>query len=504
MDRGVAEQPLLSMSGIVKSYGAVKAVRGASLEVKRPGTVHTLMGQNGCGKSTMLGMLSGQLRPDAGDLQVNGVSLHLNDAAQAVRQGIVMVAQETALAEDLSVTENILLGRLERGRTGISWTASHAKARTILQSLGLNYDPRVLVRSLPPDQRQLVEIARAISSDARVVILDEPTSSLTDDQVTHLFATIRKLTSEGVSVLFVSHRLPEVFAISDDVTIMRDGVTVSTGPIDSYTPESLVELMIGESMSLQSRSRLVDDSEPAAPMLTVSELTQEPAFRDVTFDVSPGQIIGIAGLSGSGSSEVLETIFGVREPDGGTIAIDETPLTVSGPRDAIASGIGYVPPDRKTDGLLLDMPGTENMLMAATHTHSRLRAVPRRHEQSVAGTIADRIRLVRAGLQRPPRTLSGGNQQKVLLGKWLAIQPRVLMLDEPTRGVDIAAKREIHSLVLDLAADGLALVVTSSEVPELIEICDEILVMFRGRIVARLRGEEITEAKIAELAGGHI
>jgi ABC-type sugar transport system ATPase subunit len=497
--------PLLELAGIEKSYSGVRALRGAHLTISQPGTVHTLIGQNGCGKSSLLGILSGQLQPDRGQIRVEGRPARFGSASDAVRQGVAMVSQETAVAEDLSITENVLMGRLVRGRGGIDWKASRARARQVLGRLGVDYDPRWVVGRLRPDQKQVVEIARAISLNARVLILDEPTSSLTEDEVAKLFAAIRELAVHSVAVLFVSHRLAEVFEISDEITVMRDGLTVCSGPAGEFTSRSLVEAMVG-GIDLHGGPVAAASSpahpDTAQPLLELRQLSSATAVCGVDLQLRPGRLVGVAGLVGSGRSELLEAIFGVRPVTGGTIAVDGIRWRRTSPRSCIAAGIGYIPPDRKRQGLVLPMSVASNLTMVATHAKSRLFPPGGRSERAMARRLADGVKMRAASMSVAVRSLSGGNQQKVVFCKWMATRPRVLLLDEPTRGVDVAAKAEIHTQLRQAAADGLALLVTSSEIPELIDLCDEVLVMHRGTVTHRFGREQLSETKIATVAAG--
>ena len=497
--------PLLELASIEKSYSGVHALRGAHLTISRPGTVHTLIGQNGCGKSSLLGILSGQLQPDRGQIRIQGRPARFGSASDAVRQGIAMVSQETAVAEDLSIAENVLMGRLLRGPGGIDWTASRARARQVLGRLGVDYDPRLIVGRLRPDQKQVVEIARAISLDAKLLILDEPTSSLTDDEVAKLFAAIRELALQGVAVLFVSHRLAEVFAISDEITVMRDGQTVCSGPVAEFTPSSLVDAMVG-GVDLHggpvAANSLPADPDAARPLLEVRQLSSASAVRGVDLQLRPGRLVGVAGLVGSGRSELLEALFGVRPVTGGTIAVDGIPWRRMSPRRCIAAGIGYIPPDRKRQGLVLPMSVASNLTMVATRAKSRLLPPGGRAERTMARRLADGVKMRAASMTVAVRSLSGGNQQKVVFCKWMAARPRVLLLDEPTRGVDVAAKADIHTQLRQAAADGLALLVSSSEIPELVDLCDEVLVMHRGAVTHRFGRDQLSETAIATVAAG--
>lgn len=492
--------PLLRMMNLHKWFGGVHALDDAHMIIQRPGVVHALMGQNGSGKSTMLNVLSGQLRPDSGTIELGGQTVVFRSPPDALAQGISMVSQETALAEHLSIAENILLGRrLIRGVTGIDWRASRAEASKILAELGVNYDPEWEVASLRPDQKQMVEIARALSTEVRILVLDEPTSSLTDEEVQWLFAAIRRLKERGVCVLYVSHRLPEIFEICDEVTVLRDGTTVAEGPISDFTPMTLVNAMVGSARV--HGARVAGDVEVGAPLLEIRDLNVAGSVSDVCLEVRRGEIVGLAGLEGSGRRELIEVIFGLRPRTSGTVLLSGVLYDAKKPRDAIKQGIGFVPPDRKVDGVILPLAVQDNLELPATGDMFRLRDPGRGPVRKDSAAVAKALD-IKADLHAPAVTLSGGNQQKVVLGKWMIRPPRLLLLDEPTRGVDVAAKAEIHRQLREAAKQGIAMLVSSSEYDELLELCDRILVLFRGRVVADLRPEEATESRVAALAGG--
>jgi len=499
--------PLLELRDLTKRYGGIHALRGASLTISRPGVVHGLIGENGSGKSTMLGILSGQVEPDSGSIGIGGEPVQFHRPLEAIAQGIAMVSQETALAPALTVAENILLGsRLVGGRFGIDWSATRARAAEVLDRLRLPIDPEQLTGSLSPDRQQMVEIARALSMDARVLILDEPTSSLTDDQVGVLFRTIETLKAQGVSVVFVSHRLGEMFAIVDELTVLRDGRTVAEGPMAEFDVHRIVDEMVGRQGAWAEHAGLERDFSRAAgepPALAVEGLEVPGVIRGASFEVGRGEIVGIAGLVGSGRSELLEAIFGARAIGAGEILLAGSPYRPKQPRAAITRRIGYLPPDRKVRGLVLGRSVRDNLTMAVTAFLWRL--LP--YRKSRTAPIVDRVmRTMRVRAASPDvavGTLSGGNQQKVALGKWLAVDSEVLLLDEPTRGVDVAAKAEIHGLLHEAAERGAALLVSSSENEELIELCDRILVLFRGEIIASVESKEATEAILGRYTGGH-
>jgi ABC-type sugar transport system ATPase subunit len=496
----VSTEPILTSEGVHKRYGGVHALRGAQLSINA-GEVHALVGENGSGKSTMLKVLSGQIQPEAGTITFAGRETTFRNPTDALRQGIATVTQETTLAPDLSVAENVFLGhRMVRRGPFINWRATRRRAREALARLDLDLNPNDLVRRLRPDQQQMVEIARALTIDARILILDEPTSSLTDDEVEALFGLVRRLRNEGVATIFVSHRLNEVFAIADSFTVLRDGHTVGSGAIAEFDKPRLIHMMVG---------RALEDSQPpeqqatgAKRLLRISGFSLPGAFEEVDIEVGAGEIVGLAGLVGAGRSELLEAVFGLHQASG-TVEVEGRETRLRSPRQAMRAGIGFVPADRKLQGLVLSMTVRENLMMASSAALGRLRYPSASRELgSVRSTIADldiRVHSPRVSVA----TLSGGNQQKVVLGKWLATDPKVLMLDEPTRGVDVGAKAEIYRLLFEASQRGIAILLSSSETPELQTLCDRILVVFRGRIAASLSREEASEARIAHYAGGH-
>jgi ABC-type sugar transport system ATPase subunit len=494
--------PVLEAIGMRKSFGGVRALRGVDLRL-RPGEVHALVGENGSGKSTLLRIAAGQLTPDAGTLVLEGREVRFNDASQAIAAGIATVTQETTLVPDLSVTENIFLGhRKVRAAWGIDWRATRARAGEALARLGLTgIDPSAPVRRLRPDEQQLVEIARAISIDARVLILDEPTSSLSDDEVRGLFDVVRVLARQRVAVAFVSHRIGEVFDLADRATILRDGEVVGSDRMDSYDRRRMIQLMTGrklEELELDRGRHKARD-----PVLRVRALSVRGRVHAATLEVGRGEIVGLAGLVGAGRSELLEALFGVNGQAGGTVELAGRPVRLTAPLDAMRSGLAYVPADRKNMGLVLDMSVRENVLMARTATHARVRRPRRTAEQRAVGESVEAFRIVAESQVGPVAQLSGGNQQKVVLAKWLGTKPAVLLMDEPTRGVDVGAKAEIYRLLNRAKEEGVGVLISSSETPELLLLCDRILVMYRGRIVAALAREEATEGLIARYAMGH-
>jgi ABC-type sugar transport system ATPase subunit len=497
----MTDDPFLQATALHKRYGGVHALSGAGIAVY-PGEVHALVGENGSGKSTLLGILSGQIKADSGSVSLAGRRAAFRNPTDALRGGIATVTQETTLAPDLSITENVFLGhRMVRRGPLIDWRATRRRAHAALRRLGLDVDPSLPVRRLRPDQQQLVEIARALSVDARVLVLDEPTSSLTDDEVASLFAVVRGLKTEGVATIFVSHRLPEVFELADRITVLRDGRTVGEAMAAALDRPALIKLMVGR--SLEEIEQPPTQERGRRPALRLRGLTLPPSVSDVDLDVEPGELVGLAGLVGAGRSELLETVFGLHRPSAGTVEVDGSQASFRSPREAIRGGVAFVPADRKIQGLVHEMSVRENLVMASTSRLARLRRPAARRELRIVRESFEGMRIRATSSHVPVATLSGGNQQKIVLGKWLATSPRVLMLDEPTRGVDVGAKAEIYQLLFDAAESGVGVLVSSSENQELLTLCDRILVMFRGRIAAELSRDDATEARIAHFAGGH-
>jgi ABC-type sugar transport system ATPase subunit len=482
------------MHDLSKRFSGVHALRGAGLTIPAAGAVHGLIGENGSGKSTLLGILSGQLTPDAGGITLDGDDVVLSSPRRALAHGIAMVSQEIAYAPELTVAENVLMGRrLKRSKLGIDWRASRQAAASILGGLGVNLDVDLLVRDLRPDQRQMVEIARALSMNTRILILDEPTSSLDSHEADALFEVVRTLKGQGVAVVLVSHRLDELFAMSDGITVLRDGRTVAEGRLEEFTPDTVIAAMVGRhGERTPARSHGPRTTERSAA-LVVDELSSPRALEGVSISVRAGEIVGLAGQLGSGRSEIMECVFGSRAVSSGQITIDGQRYTPSSPRAAIRAGLAFVPPDRKRQGLVLSGTIRSNLMSAAMCERRRLGVPNTKAEEKVIADLVQRMRVRMHDIDDPVSTLSGGNQQKIAIGKWLARSSGVIMLDEPTRGVDVAAKAEVHALLREVAAQGAALLVSSSELPELLGLCDRIVVMAQGRVVAETDATDADE-----------
>ncbi|MEO5894826.1 MAG: sugar ABC transporter ATP-binding protein [Vicinamibacterales bacterium] len=488
--------PGLEFRDVRKSFGAVNALRGVTFSVNQ-GETHALVGENGAGKSTLLKILAGIVHPDSGELFWHSARLTFATPREALERGIGMVYQEMLCFPNLSVTGNIFAGReLTRGGQ-LRGSEMETRTAAILEQLHLRIDPRATAESLPAAHRQLLQVARALAFECRILVLDEPTTALTDAEADHLFAVLQRLKAQGVTLLYVSHRLPEVFRLCDRVTVLRDGACVGTHEISAIRSDDIVRAMVGRELPPRAVHAAVSAS--CEPALQVAGLTRAPSFRDVTLSVAPGEIVGIFGLVGSGRSELLETIFGIRRPQSGSISIGGRPLAIRSPRQAARAGIALVPEERHRQGLFFNL-GLRHNLMLPARTVAGDVIVRGAQEREEAARLISRWRIKAAGLNAGPDSLSGGNQQKVVLAKWLATKPRVLMLDEPTKGVDVGAKFEIHEIIRRQAAAGLGCLVVSSDLPEVLALCHRILVMREGRLQGELAGDGATEESVMYLA----
>jgi rhamnose transport system ATP-binding protein len=494
--------PLLQATSIRKSFAGVQALKSVSFELL-PGEVHALVGENGAGKSTLIKIITGAVAADSGTLAVQGQAIARNDPAAARALGIAAIYQQPALFPDLSVAENIAFA-MEGGsawRT-VDWKERNRRARELLSRVGGAIEAEALVSTLSMPEQQIVEIAKALASEARILVMDEPSASLTDREVESLFQVIASLRQHGVGIIYVSHRLEEIFAIAERVTVLRDGETVGTCKTADVSRAELIQMMVGREIAAVFPKRQVALGDT---VLEVRKLGgPNGGLHDVSLSVRSGEILGIAGLVGSGRTQLAETLFGLTPADSGEILLRGRPVRIASPADAIALGIGYVPEDRRQHGVVLQMPVAANATLATLRSVSRHGLIDGSQERQVAERYVKQLRIKTASVNAPVGTLSGGNQQKVALARWLAIQPSVLILDEPTQGIDVGSKSEIHALMGDLAARGLSIIMISSELPEILGMSDRIAVMHAGTIRGILSRQEATQEKILALALGHV
>lgn len=498
--------PLLSMHGIDKRFAGVAALSSASLEVGR-GEVHALIGQNGAGKSTMIKILTGYYDRDGGEILFDGALSSVSSPQEAQAAGISTIYQEINLVPYRSVTENICLGREKRKYGLLDWRAMHAEAEALLARFNVRLDVRRPVMTYSTAIQQMVAIARAIGFNAKLVIMDEPTSSLDEQEVTVLFDVIRQLKAAGVSVIFVSHKLDELYAVCDRVTIMRDGRTVRTATMTELSKLDLVTTMIGRQLDHPIGQHIGTGPAPGADsppaLLTVENLAAGRMVQDVNLDVRPGEIVGLAGLLGSGRTESVRVVFGADRAERGRVSLADAPHPITEPADAIRAGIGFLSEDRKLEGIVPSMSVRENLTLALMPQLARRGIVDEVKSREIVDRFIKRLGIKCSGPEQKIRELSGGNQQKVLLARWLCMNPRLLILDEPTRGIDVGAKAEILNLVRELAGQGLGVLMISSELEEVIEAASRVFVLREGRTVAELEGQAISEPAImAAMAHG--
>ena len=495
------ENSILVLQDVSKSFPGVKALSNVNL-VLRKGEVHALIGENGAGKSTLMKILSGAYKKDEGHIFIDGKEVSIESPRMAEQLGIAIIYQELNLMNGLSVAENIYIGRQPKKRGTISWKTMYKQAQLLLDSLGIAIDVKRKVGSLSVAQQQMVEIAKAISLDAKVVIMDEPTSSLTTQEIRILFSIIKKLKEKQVSIIFISHRLDEIFEISDRLTILRDGQYIATKNTKDTNRSELISMMIGRELTQQYPAR---ESKIGEVMLRVKNLSGVSKIHDVSFEVRRGEVLGFAGLVGSGRTEVMRLIFGADPRKSGTILLNDKEIRVNNPRNSIRSGIGFVTEDRKGEGLLLPFPVSFNISLIAIEKIKKWRILNMKRDAEAAKKYVDELRIVTPSVRQKIVFLSGGNQQKVVLAKWLFSDSEVIIMDEPTRGIDVGAKREIYEIINRLASEGKAIIVVSSELEEVMGICDRILVMREGSIEGEVMKKDFSQQLITEYAvGGRI
>ena len=477
----------LQFERIEKSFGAVNALRAVSFDVAE-GEAHALVGENGAGKSTLLKILAGLVKADAGEIRWQGRPFASSSPREAIEHGIGMVYQEMLCLPNLSVAANIFCGR-EICRLGrLDEAAMRARTHVVLDRLSLRIDPDALAESLSAAQRQLLQVARALAFDCRILVLDEPTTALTDAEADHLFDVLRELKKDGTTILYVSHRLPEVFRLCDRITVLRDGALVGTFTTSDVSTNDIVRAMVGRDLPKRSDERL-----------SILALSRSTHFRNVSLTVAPGEVVGLFGLVGSGRSELLETIFGLHRPDSGDVLLDGRTVSFRSPRDAARAGIVLVPEERHRQALLFNLDLRHNLVIPKGTLQNTVLIDTGEERRDAARMLGD-WRIKAAGIDALPDSLSGGNQQKVVVAKWMATKPRVLLLDEPTKGVDVGAKFEIHEMIRQQARDGLAVLVVSSDLPEILALADRILVMKEGELRGKLDGATATEETVMHLA----
>jgi rhamnose transport system ATP-binding protein len=492
------ERPVLEMVHVSKQFGATLALDDVSLELRR-GEIHALLGENGAGKSTLIKIMTGVQRQDSGEIRIDGAPVRVASAQDAQRLGVAAIYQEPMIFPDLSVAENIFIGHRDRGKI-VDRRRMEREASEALARLDVRLDVGEPARGLTLAEQQTVEIAKAISLDVRVLIMDEPTASLSAHEVQRLFRIVHTLRQQGVAILFISHRMEEVFEIADRVTILRDGRWISTTPRAELTPATAIGRMVGrEVRELFRRER----REPGAVRLSVRGLRREGAFQDVSFDLRAGEVLGFAGLVGARRTDIGLALFGIAPADGGEIELDGSPVTVSSPRDAMALGIAYSTEDRRQLGLIMPLSIAANVSLPSLPRFLTSAGIVRRaEERATAETFRQRLSIRAPSVDTPASSLSGGNQQKVVISKWLETNPKVMILDEPTRGIDVGAKVEVHQLIDDLAARGMAIILISSDLPEVLAMSDRILVMREGRQMAIFDHQEASQERVLTAAMG--
>jgi rhamnose transport system ATP-binding protein len=495
--------PRLTAEAIRKSYAGVRALKGISFTLE-PGEVHALVGENGAGKSTLIRILTGAERPDSGTLTIDDRPVEWNvfGPAEARARGVAAVYQQPALFPDLTVAENIAL-TIERPAMWhrVDWCARRRRAAELLAQAGASIDPDRIAGTLSLPEQQLLEIARALGAGAHTILMDEPTASLTDSEVARLFDVITALRSAGAGIVYISHRLDEVFRVADRITVLRDGETVATGAAAELTLDALVRHMAGRPLAARYPARTAEAGDAVLEVRRVSSAAA--GVRNVSLTVRRGEVLGVAGLVGSGRTELAELLFGLRRRDAGEVLVGGSPVAINSPAEAIAHGIAYVPEDRRRHGIVVDMAVAVNTSLATLAAHSRRGLVSRRRERETAARFVSQLQIKASSVDVDVATLSGGNQQKVALARWLAAAPSVLILDEPTQGVDVGAKAEIHDLIRKMAARGVAIILISSEMTEVVGMSDRIVVLRSGAVAGELNRTDAQPEKVLALAVGH-
>lgn len=491
---------MIEMTGISKAFSGNQVLKDVSFTLEK-GEIHALMGENGAGKSTLMKVLTGIYKRDGGMIKVKGEEVNFSSPKEAEKAGIAVIHQELNILPHLSIAENMFLGKEETvGKTSILKTKSmNDKTKKVLFELGLDVNPSSPASELSVGKQQIVEIAKALSAEAEVIVMDEPTAALTDREIETLFKTIRDLQKKGVSFIYISHRMEEIFALCDRITVLRDGEFAGEKIIRDTSFEEIVQMMVGRELGQRFPER---HAQIGDVKLAVRGLTRNGHFENVSFDLHKGEVLSIAGLMGAGRTEVAQTLFGYRKADAGDVELDGKKVKINSPRAAKNLGIGYVTEDRKSEGLLVDFTVEENISLTNFHEISKYGLISKKKESALYQSMKERLGIRTSGPHQTAKSLSGGNQQKVVIAKWIGIEPELLILDEPTRGVDVGAKKEIYSIINQLAERGVAILMISSELPEVLGMADRVLIMHEGKLAGELSKEEMTQERIMHYATG--
>lgn len=492
--------PVIEMKGISKSFTGNRVLDQVDFQLLS-GEIHALMGENGAGKSTLIKILTGIYERDAGKVFIKGKEVHFKNPKEAEQSGIAVIHQELNIIPYLTVYENMFLGKeLTVGRFGITKDKEMKRqTKEYLNRLGIEIDPNTEAGNLSVGQQQMIEIARAVAANTEVLIMDEPTAALTDREIEALFKVISSLKEQGVGIVYISHRMEEIFQICDRISVLRDGQFIDSKEVAKTNFDEIVRLMVGRQLGERFPER---DTKIGQERFKVENLTSKGCFENISFSVHQGEIVGVAGLMGAGRSEIMQAIFGYRSLHGGKVFIDGKEVTIKSPYEAIKAGIAFVTEDRKSEGLILDLSVRENLSITTLDKISKNRVISTKTEMSLVDEMIEKLHVKTSGREISVKSLSGGNQQKIVIGKWLGINPKILILDEPTRGVDVGAKKEIYQLMNDLTKQGVSIIMVSSELPEILGMSDRVLVIHEGKLAAVLNKSEATQENIMQSATG--
>lgn len=486
---------LVKLENISKAYPGVQALENVDFSLEK-GEVRALLGKNGAGKSTLIKILAGSELPDSGDMMIDDEPTKFRTPSDGIKAGIATVYQELSIIPELTITENIFLGQWMRNRWGVDWKSMNAETRSVLQNIGMNLAPETVANAISVAQKQIVEIARALHRGAKILILDEPTSSLVHEEVESLMKIVKTVSAQGVGVIYISHRMDEIRRIADSVTVMRDGKHILTQSIDAISDEGIVEAMVGAQIASTPLARPIRPMNAQPVVFSCKNLQIEPKLRNVNFDLKQGEILGIAGVLGSGRTELLEAIFGVRKISGGAMVLKGESYAPNTIRRAMANGVFLTPEDRRAEGAVMMLSIGENMVMASWDRVSSVGVIAKSKMTKLVDDLVARLGVKLASQNEPLSNLSGGNQQKVVIGKALSTRPTILLLDEPTRGVDVEAKLQIYRIMRELADEGMAIVFVSGELEEFVDVCDRVIILRNGQMEMGFDGQEITTNRL--------